>query len=378
MIVGQWAGQGPASDAVITFPNVTRPDVLLVFGPRHVLEDGGWGPRLGEAWPGAEIIGCSTAGEITAAGAHEEHVVVTALELEGSVARLAVRDLELDADHAETGRWLAHALAGPALRVVLVFADGLRTQGQHLVDGLSGGLAPEVVISGGLAGDGRDFGRTGVLTRAGLLGHHVVALGLYGEGLVARCASASGWSPFGLERVVTRSAGHIVQEIDGVRALDIYSRYLGEEAAGLPGAGLVYPIAVVAGGGGIIRSLSAIDRETGALTFFGEVPTGSRIRLMHASNGELIDGAAAAGAGAAFPDGRAPGLALLFSCVGRKAVLGGATDLEIEAVTQALPPGVPVAGFHTYGEIGGGGATGRCEHHNQTMTVAWLAEEPRS
>ena len=61
---------------------------------------------------------------------------------------------------------------------------------------------------------------------------------------------------------------------------------------------------------------------------------------------------------------------LLVSCVGHREVLGDEIDDEIEAVRTVFPPGTPIAGFYSYGEIGPHGDGRLSELHNQSMTIA--------
>jgi hypothetical protein len=295
-----------------------------------------------------------------------------------SFDRVRVRcELEpLSAGSEAAGRAIAKRLTAPDLKYLMVFTEGLNVHAQALVEGLLSGLPPGVIISGGLAGDQGQLARTLVCYEGATFDNHVVAAGFYGDSLRARCATASGWQPFGKPRVVTRANRNVVYEIDGVKALDVYQAYLGPEAEGLPASGLVFPISVhlAEKDEGLIRSLSAVDRNERSLTFFGAVPEGSVIHLMNAGHRELFEGAELAAQRACFEDGTAPGIALLFSCAGRKAVLGKQVDLELDAVCAALPGGVPLAGFYTFGEIGYYRGTGQCEHHNQTMTVTLLSE----
>ena len=48
--------------------------------------------------------------------------------------------------------------------------------------------------------------------------------------------SRGGWDFFGPERRVTRSEGNVLYELDGTPALDLYKKYLGARASGLPAA----------------------------------------------------------------------------------------------------------------------------------------------
>jgi PAS domain S-box-containing protein len=54
--------------------------------------------------------------------------------------------------------------------------------------------------------------------------------------------------------------------------------------------------------------------------------------------------------------------------VGRRLVLGERTEEETEATLEALPPGAQQVGFYSYGELSPF-AAGRCDLHNQTMTL---------
>jgi hypothetical protein len=96
---------------------------------------------------------------------------------------------------------------------------------------------------------------------------------------------------------------------------------------------------------------------------------------MHASTDALVDGAeAAAEAAKAMHAGDQQGLALLVSCVGRKLVMGGRVDEEVEAVADVFGRGATLAGFYSYGEISPFSPAVECKLHNQTMTITYIAE----
>ena len=235
-------------------------------------------------------------------------------------------------------------------------------------------------LSGGLAGDGPHFRATLVgagdtLPREGL----VAAIGFYGSALRISHGSAGGWDAFGPIRRVTRAAGNVLQELDAAPALDLYERYLGEEAAGLPGTALLYPLRVWDPANprhDVVRTVLGIDREARSMTFAGDVPEGWLAQLMRGGHDRLTSGAADAAQQAVAASAAAPGaqVAILVSCIGRRLLMGQGISDEIEAVTARLPPGTPRTGFYSYGEISPHAASGLCELHNQTMTVTLLSE----
>src|SRR4030095_14484500 len=166
---------------------------------------------------------------------------------------------------------------------VFVLCDGLNVNGSRLVAGLNHTLPENVVVTGGLAGDGQRFASTWVLAHGEPVDRRVTAGGVYGDrGRVGHGCHA-GWSTFGPERRITRSEGNVLYELDGKPALALYKSYLGERASGLPATALLVPLAIRRDGdegAPIIRTILGIDEATQSLTFAGDMPQGHRARLM--------------------------------------------------------------------------------------------------
>ncbi len=365
---------------IVAIPRGTAMDQLvLVFGSPERFKDSSLIPTIRQGFPGATIAGCSTCGEITRAGALEETITITSLRFNStSILLRHIPVLTMDRSYS-AGRELGESLRRENLQYVLTLSNGLKVNGSEVARGLRTVLGDEVVISGGLAGDDDNFIQTFILDGNAIHDQAIIGIGFYGNDFLARSSSASGWETFGAFRTVTKARGNVVYEIDGVNALDVYSKYLGDEARHLPSSGLLYPLAlrVAEQDAGLIRTLLAVDTEQGSLTFAGDVPEGGTVCLMHADNGQLIDGARRAGQNASLMSGETPDCALLISCVGRKLVMGTQVDLEIEAVAEGLPEKTCVCGFYSYGEVGFYEGSGTCELHNQTMTVTTMTERGR-
>ena len=352
-------------------------ELVLGFGAPHLLAKEEVWSALRERWPGAAIVACSTAGEISGTQVLDDSLALTAIHFEHTRVRCAQITLGEGLGSLEAGRQLADALAAPDLAHVFVLSDGLKVNGSELVSGLRAQLPEHVSVTGGLSGDGPRFERTFVCVDGfdGL--SRVAAIGFYGDRLQISFASMGGWDPFGPERRVSRAVGNVVFELDGQPALDLYERYLGAHAAELPAAGLLFPLCVRLSRDepGVVRTILAIDRQARSLTFAGDVPTGAFARLMHASLERLVEGAE--GAARTCHDaehGSRPELAVLISCVGRKLVLKQRVEEEVEAVREVLGSDTALTGFYSYGEISPFDATSRSELHNQTMTITTLRE----
>lgn len=354
-------------------------DVQLVFafGSRGVFEDASLVGELASAYPGAEIIGCSTAGEIFGTQVTDDSLVSTAISFDGTTVRCARVTIDDPAQSFEAGRRLAAELPHEDLVHVVVFSEGLHVNGTNLVEGLASALPPSVTVTGGLSGDGHRFAQTYVMWKGKPEQGSVVAAGFYGSALRVGYASLGGWDPFGPERLITKSRDNVLFELDGRSALELYKQYLGDHAADLPASGLLFPLSLrtTSDATPVVRTILAVDENEQSMTFAGDVPVGAYARLMKANFDRLIDGAAgAAKVSYAAVGGSSPELALLISCVGRKMVLQQRIEEEVEGVRDVMGDHTILTGFYSYGEISPFTPDARCELHNQTMTITTFSE----
>lgn len=352
--------------------------LLLVFGSVDHFTRPGLFDKLRAAAPQASLLGCSTAGEITSQGVDEGSCVLTATKFEHTRLTEASTSLAGMEDSFAAGERIGRQIAAPDLKAVLVFGPGVRINGSALVNGITSIIGSEIPITGGLAGDGGAFRQTFTLGAEGVDDNKVVAVGFCGDALNFGHGSFGGWEPFGPARKVTRSAGNVLYELDGEPALEIYKRYLGEHAQGLPASGLLFPFAMLGedhGAIGLIRTILGIDEATGSLTLAGEIDANGYLKLMHASTDKLVGGAESAARAAATMLGNPErGLAILVSCVGRKLVMGNRVDEEVEAVGEVFGSQAVLAGFYSYEEISPFTPGTSCKLHNQTMTITYLGE----
>jgi len=349
---------------------------VLVFGAPDCLARKQELDAIRVAFPHALIIGCSTAGEICGTRVRDDSLSLTAVQFEDTRLKLAVTSLAGNDSYA-AGKNLAAALDHTGLRHVLVLSDGLLVNGSELVKGLRDHLPADVAATGGLAGDGSRFHHTLVWAEGEPAAGQIVALGFYGERIRVGYGSLGGWDSFGPERLITRSSGNVLYELDGQSALTLYKTYLGEHADGLPSTGLLFPLALRQEDGdySVVRTVLAVNEEDNSMTFAGDLPEGAHARLMKANFDRLVDGAGdAARAGYATLGSTVPELAILISCVGRKLVLKQRIEEEVEGVREVLGERTALTGFYSYGEICPHDAITRCELHNQTMTITTFSE----
>ena len=371
----QWqvnSGWQPAMDVV-----EPGAQLIFVFGSTALLKEKERIDEIKRVYPSAYVMGCSTAGEILATHVTDETIVVTAIQFEHTYIQGASIAIDKADDSVQIGEKLAQMIEYKDLVHVFVLSDGLNINGSDLVKGLANKLPGDVTITGGLSGDGARFQETLVFAEGTPHSNIVSIVGLYGDRLKVGYGSLGGWDSFGPERTVTRSQGNVLYELDGKSALELYKKYLGEHAQGLPATGLLFPLSlrIQEDEVPVVRTILSVDEQEQSMTFAGTLPKGAIVRLMKANFDRLIDGAAGAAKTSYEAVGSfSPDLAILISCVGRKLILKQRIEEEVEGVREVLGEQVPLTGFYSYGEISPFTPGAKCELHNQTMTITTLSE----
>jgi len=347
--------------------------LVLLFGAPELIARNTTFAEIKEIYPGAYVFGCSTSGNICGSQILDDTLVATAAQFE--YTRIAGAHIVRAESSFSAGRDLARALPHEDLTHVLVLSDGLNVNGNQFMGALLAELPAQVAVTGGLAGDGNGFEKTYVISNEVTDSHVVAALGLYGQRLKVAYSTQGGWDAFGPERLVTRSRGNVLYEMDGRSALELYKLYLGDLAKDLPAAGMSFPLNLRSREGDIpvIRTVLGIN-EDGGLVFGGDIPEGTYVRLMKANYDRLIQGAHSAAENCRISADKAE-LALLISCTARRYVLKQRTEEEVEAVQQVFDHDTVLTGFYSFGEICPHGMGGPAEFHNQSMTITTLTEE---
>jgi hypothetical protein len=368
----------------------SKVNLVMAMGEKAMIAPAGFYERLRREYPLAEIVLCSTAGEIFDDGVQDGSASVTAVEFEKTSVRSARVNIEdFNGCSYEAGKALVGELmALDELAYILVLSDGGMVNGSELVKGINSQVQDRVLVTGGLAGDGTAFKSTLVGLNAQPGFGQIAAIGLFGGELQISHGSMGGWESFGPERIISRSKGNQLFMIDDEYALDLYKKYLGPYADELPGSALLFPLLVRVSNEEepVVRTILSIDEESKSMRFAGDVPEGASVRFMKANFDRLVDAASAAAnqaIGGRAPGGGAPGggvvggkpsLSVLISCVGRKIILGNRVSEEVEAVKDVFGGKTLVTGFYSYGEIAPHSSRVQCQLHNQTMTITNFSE----
>ena len=363
---------------VINVDNLLFDNVQLVlgFGSGTLITEQETFSNIQSKFPNATICLCSTAGEIFDIEVFDNSVALVVFSFSTSFIRTSKVNIEDFETSLDAGKSLVNQLPKEQLKLVFVLSDGGKVNGSELVKGLNTNKENDVIITGGIAGDGTEFNKTYVGLNEIPKSGNIVAVGFYGNNLSISHGSLGGWDSFGLEREVTKSIGNELYEIDNKNALDLYKTYLGKYANELPGSALLFPLAIKLESeqDAIVRTILSIDEKKQTMVFAGDIPEGSRVRFMKANFDRLIDAASDAAVNCLNINSKSPKIALLISCVGRKLILGNRIDEEVEAVSEIFGKETSLVGFYSYGEISPLKPLANCELHNQTMTITCIDE----
>ena len=358
--------------------NAINADLVFVFSKRDKLYDYQVMQRITTFFDKASVVLCSGSGEIKDTEVVDDDLVISALKFSQNCFNTRVYNIGNYSNSYEVGQIIGLDNAGANAKHLLIFADGSLVNGSELVRGINDTAPKSLGVSGGLAGDGTNFEKTLVGLNEDVREGNIVAVEFYGEKINISTACNGGWKPFGPFRKITKAMDNVLYEIDGLPALELYKEYLGERASELPGSALLFPLSICYSGNDseIVRTILAINEENSSMTFAGNMPVGSTIRLMMANKDDLIEAAGkTATASILQPPNETSMFALLVSCVGRRLALGNRTEEELEAVKEKLGEAAVMGGFYSYGEISADFQGKECHLHNQTMAITVITED---
>lgn len=326
--------------------------------------------------PGIDVIGCTTAGEITSQGYREN--TIAGVSFGRTDYKAAIRLIpDLDRFRMEAGSTVVHELLselgiGPlTARSVphqifgMLLIDGLSRQEEVVVSSISRFLDP-VPLFGGSAGDGLDFGVTWVFAN-GAFHTNAAVLALIETNHPFSVFKLDHFRPTDKKMVVTEAdpVRRLVMEINAERAAPAYAKMVGLDERELnPMTFAAYPVVVRVGGEYHVRSIQKVE-EDGSLRFYCGIDEG--LVLTVADGDDIAKNLDQALTRLAAELGSVD-LILGFDCILRR--LEAEQKQKSLEVSQVLKRH-GVVGFNTYGE------QYRSMHVNQTFTGVAIGRTTR-
>jgi hypothetical protein len=301
------------------------------------------------AFPGIELIGCTTDGEVSSLLEFQQDSLVLILFCSDTVTiRAGLGQAVSQSPQTAAQQAVALAKQGHTQAAALCIAlpESLTVSSPRVVESLQQVLGENFPIYGGFAGDRTQFQRTYQFFGTQVLSDALPILIFYGD-LKFSHGLAHGWTPIGRQGQLTKVVGNRIYEIDHQPALHFYDYYM---EGFLPS--IDFPLAIFDENNHFyLRVAIGYDREEGYLQALVDWPETGTVQIAQASRDEILQGSftSFSQALARYP-GQQPEAALLFSCCVRRNLLGTRSKDEYR-LTFAHQFELPTAGFYTYGEI---------------------------
>jgi hypothetical protein len=366
-----------AAEQALQMAGVSKPDFVFVFGSigyhQHSLLR-----AVREATSGAHLTGCSAEGTINRDDADESNfsVVVAAISSDKLWWHNGLA-AGLEADPRAVGKRVAKGLM-PHLSAdtigLFVFPDGAKDfviPTENLVDnffrGLEENLPSERFLPMWGGGAGNNFIDLASPTYQYCDDEVItdgVSYALLSGKAQAGWAISHGCIPIGGERVVTRSQGNIIYEIDGKPAMEVFEEYIPKGTLNDDGDWIRYAISLSLSFKApsymkdeeyVVRGMPTVSMADGSITVQTEVPEGTRVWLSSRDKEKVSNGFDRMSQQIKEQlGGEKPKLIFQFECGTRgKMMFRDKEKLQIlKRFRQSLDADVPWVGFYTVGEIG--------------------------
>lgn len=332
--------------------------------------------KIDEAFPGIELIGGTTEGEMSSRlGFGQDSLTLIVfcsktITISAGIGRNVAQDAVAAATSAVRQAQAQHV---DTVRFCLSFPESLTIRNETILESLESVLGARVPIFGGLTAGQHPSKQTYQFCKTEVCSNSVPIL-LFSGPVQFSHGVANGWHPIGKAGHVTKAIDNVVYEINNQPALLFYHHYLGA----LPPTS-EYPLALldVQSNRHYMRAPSGIYNETiGSITFFGGVPEASVVQITEASHDDILAASLQSVQQAldSYP-GKTPDVALFFSCVGRRQLLGSRTKEEHALAQQYLGEAIPSCGFYTNGEISPLEDEGTSHLHNETFVTLLIGED---
>ncbi len=307
------------------------------------------------------IIGTTTDGEISNGLVSTGKTILSFTIFEKSEIKTYItEDFE---NYKEAGEKLIKDLDNDKLKLIISFIDGLHSNGDNFLSGISN-INSEVRVAGGLAGDNGEFKETFIFTDEKIYTRGVLGAGISSYDLKVYTEYDFNWLAIGKDLIITKCEGSKVYSICNKSAYETYKYYLGEEVAnGLPGVGVEFPLVIQRNGLNIARAVLRNNND-GSLTFGGNFQEGDVVKFAYGDAETILNNCEINTK--KFENLHIEGV-FLYSCMARRRFL----SKNIEQETMPYNSIAPTSGFFSYGEF----YTNKCsEFLNQTMTILALSE----
>jgi hypothetical protein len=331
--------------------------------------------RIQREFPGLQLIGCTTDGEITRqTGFIEDSLALLLLSSDTlEFATAVATNLSLNAkDSFRTAFKKACQGLQKEPACAFIFPDGLTTIGVSLDEVFRHAFGDSFPVFGGSAGDHYLFTGCYQFHNDQVYSDAAPILLIAGN-LTIHSAIHSGPIPTGPYFPLGRHKNNIIYEIDGKSAVAFFREHLGEYRKEFS----QFPLAVYESSSPeyFLRDPLHMNEEDGSIAFVGTFPEHCTVRLTLVSRDDVLDAAEQTNLSILNKgNGIVPELLLIFPCTWVRHILGSKANDTFALLRQA-PGKIPFFGFYCYGEIAPFTIGTPSRFHNDTYVIIALSSE---
>ncbi|WP_122893963.1 FIST N-terminal domain-containing protein [Arcobacter peruensis] len=289
--------------------------------------------------PNAFCIGTTTNGEIYESEVTSYSIIVSISIFEETFIK---ESFQTQKSSFQKGLQLAKELITPNTKLLILFTDALHTNADELLKGIKE-INPSVMIAGAIAGDNSNFKNTYISSGNKVFDNGTVGISLNSDSLSVQNDSRFNWSPIGIEHTITKTVENRVYEINNIKAVSFYEKYLGKEFSDLfLQNSIAFPLLIKDNNSYIARAALKLFKD-GSLEFSGNLKEGQKVKFGF-GNAEMILKDPIIPYEKDYSDVQS---FFIYSCVARKIFVGDSINKENSAYSSIAN----TAGFFSYGEF---------------------------
>lgn len=323
-----------------------------------------------------QIFGATTGGEIAGSDISHEAISILLMDMEPANFRI-LHDDYAGREVVEVAKAMTEQALTIFARPAFLLSNSIEKPqdmglGEKIVQSVSHVAGNDITIWGGAAGDDLRFKETFVFNNTNITNKGILMLVLNEDKILVKGRAASGMKPIGTEKVITKSEGSWILEIDNQPATDLVMKYMGESLSPEEFRDFnlknIFLKLMREDSSSIIRATMGFNMDTKGITVSGKIKPGDKFRFTLLPDFEVLTEVSENAKQFQQTEMPEADALVMFSCIGRIDAFGPMTSEELQGIQSVY--NVPMAGFFTYGEYGR--ATGGTnEFHN--MTCCWVA-----
>ncbi|WP_194775887.1 FIST signal transduction protein [Pararhodonellum marinum] len=323
-----------------------------------------------------QVFGATTSGEISDSDISHEAISILLMDMDPANFRIWY-DEYAGSDVVE----VAKAMTAQALTIfekpAFLLSNSVEKPqdiglGEKIVKSVGYVAGNDITIWGGAAGDDLMFKETFVFTNTNISNKGILMLVMNEDKILVKGRAATGMKPFGTEKVITKSEGSWILEIDNQPATDLVMKYMGENLSPEDFKDFnlknIFLNLMREDSSSIIRATMGFNMDTKGITVSGKIKTGDKFRFTFLPDFDVLTEVSENAKQFQKTEMTEADALVMFSCIGRIDAFGPMTSEELQGIQSVY--NVPMAGFFSYGEYGRA-TGGNNEFHN--MTCCWVA-----